>query len=115
MDLTIKKALNPIDMLLYETQYVLWDQVIVKICHTTGWKDEKGEEQDEPWCQTWVTLQLCQNEYLLNVFKKDVAEQMRIYLTFHVKKLTRILVCVFMQRLEQMNTRLPALPSLPEG
>jgi len=48
MDLTIKKALNPIDMLLYETQYVLWDQVIVKICHTTGWKDEKGEEQDEP-------------------------------------------------------------------
>ena len=32
-----------------------------------------------------------------------MAEQMCIYMSFHVKKLTQVLVRVFMQRLEQMN------------
>ena len=40
---------------------------------------------------------------------------MRIYLTFHVKKPTRVSVRVFMQQLEQMNTYLPYLPCLKDG
>ena len=47
MGLTIKKAFDTIDMLLDETQHVLWNQVLVKICHTAGWKNKKGEEQDK--------------------------------------------------------------------
>ena len=52
MDLTIKKAFNIIDILLYETQRVLWNQVLMKICHTAGWKNEIGKEQDKPRGQT---------------------------------------------------------------
>jgi len=36
MDLTIKKAFNTVAMLLDGTQRVLWDQIIVKICHMAG-------------------------------------------------------------------------------
>ena len=92
MDSTIKKAFGVVNMLLDETHRSLWNQVLVKICHTAGWKNEKGEEQDKPQGQTWDTLQLCENEYILNVFKGDVAEKLCIYLTFHIKKSTRILV-----------------------
>ena len=61
------------------------------------------------------TLQECQNEYLLTAPKKDSAEQTHVYLTFHVKKPTRILVCVFMQQLDHMNTYLPYLPCLKDS
>ena len=64
MGLTIKKAYDTINMLLDETQCVLWNQVLVKICHMAGWKNEKGEKQDKPQGQTWDTLQLCKNKYL---------------------------------------------------
>ena len=43
MGLTIKKDFETINMLLDETQHALWNQVLVKMCHTAGWKHEKGE------------------------------------------------------------------------
>ena len=43
-NLTIKKVFNLDDMLLDETQRVLWYHVLVKICHMAGWKNKKGEE-----------------------------------------------------------------------
>ena len=48
MDLAIKKAFDIINMLLDETHCALWNQVLVKICHAAGWKNEKVEEQEEP-------------------------------------------------------------------
>ena len=97
---TIEQAFATIDMLLDETHHTLWNQVLVKICHTAGWKNEKGEEQTKPRGLSWETFQLWQNEYLLYVFKKDAAEQMCIYLTFHVKKPMQVSVHVCMQRLK---------------
>jgi len=48
MSLTIQKAFETVGMLLDETQRALWNQVLIKICHVAGWKNEKGEEQDTP-------------------------------------------------------------------
>ena len=43
MGLTIKKDFETINILLDETQHALWNQVLVKMCHTAGWEHEKGE------------------------------------------------------------------------
>jgi len=96
-------------------QRASWNYFFAKTCHTAGWKNEKGEEQTKPQGLSWETFQLCQNEYLLSVSKKNMAEQIRIHLTFHVKKPTQVLVRVFMQRLDQMNTYLPYLPCLKDS
>ena len=88
--------------------------VLVKICHTTGWKGKNGVEQAKLQDQSGDTFQLCQNKYLLNVFKKDVAEQMRIYMMFHIKKaFASFGSCIYAAT--QTDEHIPTLPSMSEG
>jgi len=47
MDLVIKKAFDLAIMFLGETYRVMRDQVLLKVCHTSRWKNVKSNEQSQ--------------------------------------------------------------------
>ena len=71
--------------LLGEEVRLLWTELVTKMCFSSGWKNERGEEQSVHRGYSWAALQLVQREWLLSVFTDDAAEEQRMYLGYYLK------------------------------
>lgn len=110
----VAEAFSIVELLLAEVMRDVWAPLVTKICHEP-YVDKDGNEQSTPRGQSWESLALVQREFLLTVFRKDAAEQQRIYMSFYLKKPQRMTIRMFVARLEQLNNQLPFLPCLKDS
>ena len=65
--------------------------------------------------QTWLSLRLCQREFLLEVFQKDAAEKQRDYIQYQLKKPSEMSLRNWVARLRYLSRAIKYLPCLADS
>ena len=65
--------------------------------------------------QSWLSLRLCQREFLLEVFQKDAAEKQRDYIQYQLKKPSEMSLRNWVARLRYLARAIRYLPCLADS
>ena len=78
----------------------------------TPWTDLFGVEHAKEEKRSWLSFMDCVTFHLLTVFRSDVAETQRFYISNGLKKPNRVPIRQFVQRIQKLNGYLNLLPCL---
>jgi hypothetical protein len=73
-------------------------------------KDLQGVPRKGPWGLLCESFDICVMFHLLTVFPNNAAEQEKYYLSNVLKKPKRVVICQFVQHVEQLNAYIAQLP-----
>ena len=114
MNDTMVEVFNTWRRVLNDAQRFVWESIVTKVCDSPEVSTTSGVSSAPGY--TWATLELVKREWMLQVFRDDAAEEMRIYMQFFLKFAQgRISIRTFFARMEQLNTYLPYLPCLKDS
>ena len=111
----LEEVFTTYEHLLGEEVRPLWTELVTKVCFTSGWKNEKGEEQSARRGYSWAVLELVRRKWLLSVFTDNVAEEQYMYLGCYLRYPFKMSIRAFLARMEQLNSYLPLLPYLNDS
>ena len=112
----LTKAFDTFERLLSEPARDRWQTIVVKITARKPWTDEKGVvHKDKEMGQSWLSLRLCQREFLLEVFQKDAAEKQRNYIQHQLKKPGEMCLRNWVARLRYLARAIRYLPCLADS
>eukprot|EP00804_Cyclotella_cryptica_P020188 CCRYP_010891-RB/>CCRYP_010891-RB protein AED:0.39 eAED:1.00 QI:0/0/0/1/0/0/3/0/376 len=89
-----------------------WEKIIKAQVTHAPWEDIKGVPHTETPTKTWDSFHECVMFHLLQVFRHDVGEAFKYYITNTLKKPNRVSIRQFFVRVEQLNSYLKTLPCL---
>ena len=111
----LAKAFDTFERLLSEPARDRWQTIVVKITARKPWTDEKGVVHANEMGQSWLSLRLCQREFLLEVFQKDAAEKQRDYIMYQLKKPAEMSLRNWVARLRYLARAIRYLPCLADS
>ena len=111
----LRQAFETFERLLSEPARDRWASITLKVTTQKNWTDDKGDAHAEARGQTWLSLRLCQREFLLEVFQKDAAEKQRDYLLYQLKKPGRQSLRNWVARLRYLSRAIKYLPCLADS
>ncbi len=80
--------------------------------NSSPWEDVKGVTHLETSSKTWDSFNECVTFHLLRVFRHDMGEALKYYITNTLKKPNQVSIRQFFVRVEQLNSYLKTLPCL---
>jgi hypothetical protein len=97
------------NLLSVDTRYV-WNKIVQGQTNANPYTDLQGLTRKGPRGMSCKSFEDCVTFHLLTVFPNNAAEQERYYITNMLKKLQRVSICQFVQRVEQFNSYTSQLP-----
>ena len=111
----LRTAFETFERLLSEPARDRWASITLKVTTQKNWTDDKGDAHAEERGQTWLSLRLCQREFLLEIFQKDAAERQRDYLLYQLKKPGKQSLRNWVARLRYLSRAIKYLPCLADS
>jgi hypothetical protein len=97
------------NLLSVNTRYA-WNKIVQEQTNADPYTDLQGLTRKGPRGMLLKSFKDCVMFHLLTVFPNNAAEQERYYITNVLKKLQRVSICQFVQRVEQLNSCISQLP-----
>ena len=95
-----------------------WSQLVESQIEAAPWTYLQGNVQNNAREHSVQSFIDCVVFHLLSVFLHDAAEQQKYYISHYIRKLRRIPIRNFADRIENPNSYIPLLPGLidsPQG
>jgi hypothetical protein len=108
----IAKAFELYGNLLSDEARQPWDKIVQTQTTKCPWEDIYGVTHDETPTKTWDSFMECVTFHLQQVFRHDVGEALKYYITNTLRKPNRIPIRQFLVCVEQLNSYLETLPCL---
>jgi hypothetical protein len=83
---------------------------MAKQIDSSPWKDLRGVVHNTPRSKSWDSFRECATFHMLTVFRNDVVEAQRYYISCCLKKLNQVPIRQFVQCVQQLNDYLELLP-----
>jgi hypothetical protein len=87
-----------------------WNKIVWEQTEADPFMDLQGVSRKGPRGLMWESFNNCVMFHILTVFSNNAAEQEKYYLSNVLKKLQRVGICQFIQRVEQLNVYVAQLP-----